>query len=380
MSFNTAALYGCPQTIPSPYQARYPYRPRASTMTQDANTQWHRDARRMTGLHATVNFQPPILSREYSSMWDDVEVQNDWAMAAREQESACQLQVERSPNYEQHARENKKHKRVSFDTERGRRASIDRKRARHESVDRERRGRVSLDQQQEHPAFIDYEREYRASVDRKGQRRESFDRERECRAFVDHERERRASIDRRHDRERDMSIGHHGRYGSVSRTFPRPPVCAVSFKPPTTGPRSRHRKSDSESVAFSRPAVCGVYSSLLPRVHNLAIRPTTGPQSRHPRRSSFDHATGHDYSGERQHPVYVLPPSAPAPRIHLPPRQRDRTASVEAVRRLPFLSPEVPPFEKSKPSGLTHFNPFNRLRSAAMSTSQKIRRKTAGRA
>lgn len=403
MSFNTAALYGCPQAIPSPYQARYPYRPRASTMTQNANTQWHRDARRMPDLHATVNFQPPILSQEYSSMWDDVEVQNDWAMAAREQESACQLQVEGSPNYEQHARENKKHKRASFDTERGRRASIsiDRKRARHESVDCERRGRVSLDRQQEHPAFIDYEREYRASVDREGQRRESFDREREYRTFVDHERERRASIDRRHGRERDMSIGHPGRYGSVSRTFPRPPVCAVSFKPPTTGPRSRHRKSDSESVAFSRPPVRGVSfkppttgpqsrhrnsdseSVVFPRPPVCAVsfkRPTTGPQSRHPRRSSFDHATGHDYSGERQHPVYVLPPSTLAPSIHLPPRQRDRTASVEAVRRLPFLSPEVSQLEKSKPSGLTRFNPFNKLCSATMSASQKIRRKTAGRA
>lgn len=89
MSFNSAALYSCPQTIPSSYQAHYepppPRRPRASTMTQDANTQWHRNAQRMPGLPVTDNFQPPILSREYSSMWDDVEIQNDWANAAREQ-------------------------------------------------------------------------------------------------------------------------------------------------------------------------------------------------------------------------------------------------------------------------------------------------------
>ncbi|KAG1885458.1 hypothetical protein F4604DRAFT_102932 [Suillus subluteus] len=354
MSFNTAALYGCPQAIPSLHQARYEplpsRRPRASTMTQDAKTQWHRDAHRMPGLHATGNFQPPILSREYSSMWDDVEVQNDWAMAARGQESECQLQVERSPNYEHHARENKKHKRVSFDTERGRCASIDRKRARHESVDRERRGRVSLDRPQEHPTFIDSERERRASVDRERQRRESFDRERQRRESFDRERQRRASANRErqrresvdreqerhasmgriHNRERDMSIGCHGQHGSVSRMFPRPPVCAVSFKPPTTGPQSRprksefesvtvphppmcavsfkppttgsqsrHRKSDSDSVAFPRPPVCAV--SFKP--------PTTGPRSRHPRRSSFDYAAGHDYSGERQHPVYILPPT-----------------------------------------------------------------------
>ncbi|KAG1813278.1 uncharacterized protein BJ212DRAFT_1367638 [Suillus subaureus] len=227
-----------------------------------------------------------------------------------------------------------------------------------------------------------------------------------------------------------MSIGCRGRCESVSRMFPRPPVCAVSFKPPTTGPQSRYRKSEpesvtvshppmcavsfkppttdskprhrkSESVTFSRPPVCAVSfkppttgprsrhcnsdsdSVAFPRppLHATSFKPpTTGPQSRHPRRSSFDYATGHGYSGERQHPVYVLPPAAPAPQIPLPPRQCDRTTSVEAVRRLPFLSPEVPSFEKSKPSGLTRFNPFNRLRLATMSTSQKIRRKTVSRA
>ncbi|KAG1904665.1 uncharacterized protein F5891DRAFT_753836 [Suillus fuscotomentosus] len=436
MSFNSAALYSCPQTIPSSYQAHYepppPRRPRASTMTQDANTQWHRNAQRMPGLPATDNFQPPILSREYLSMWDDVEVQNDWANAAREQEYACQLQVERSLNYKQHARKNKKHKHVSVDTERGRcasidrkrtrhesvdreqrgRASIDRKRARHESVDHERRGRMSLDRPQERPGVIDHEQERRASVDRERQHRESGD----------GEQGRRASIDMRYDRERNMSVGRHGHYGSVSRTFPRPPVCAVSFRPPITGPQSRpciskyvmvprppvcavsskhpttpqfrHRKSesatvprppvcavpfehrttgqkshhhDSDSVAFPRPSVCAVSSK----------PPTTGPQSRHPRRSSFNYATGHDHSDGRQHPVYVLPPTAPAPQIHLPPQQRIRTVSIEAVRRLPFRSPEVSSFEKSKPSGLARFNPFNRLCSA---TSQKIRRKTAVRA
>lgn len=441
MTFNTAALYGYPQAIPSSYQVRYeplpPRRPRAYTKTQDAQARWHHDVQQMPGFHTTSNFQPPILNREHSSMWDDVEVQNDWTMAAREQGLVCQLQIERSPHYEQHTRKNKKHKRVSFDTERGccasidrkrtrhesesrGRVSVDRKRARHESVDHERRGRVSLDRPQDHPAFIEHEPELRASVDR----------ERQWRKSVDRERERRTSIDRRH--ERDMPIGCRGQYGSVSRMFPRPPVCAVSLKPPTTGPRSRsrksesefvtvpraqmcavsfqppntgsqscHRKSDSDSVAFPRPPVCAV--SFKP--------PTTGPkschrnsdsdpvafhrpslyavsskfsitnsQSRHPRRSSFDCATGHDYSGERQHSAYNLPPIAPAPQIHLPPRQRDRTASVEAVHRLPFLSPEVLPLEKSKPSGLIRFNPFNRLRSATMFTSQKIRHKAAGRA
>ncbi|KAG2367762.1 hypothetical protein BDR07DRAFT_231981 [Suillus spraguei] len=204
-----------------------------------------------------------------------------------------------------------------------------------------------------------------------------------------------------------MSIGRHGQYEYVSRMFPRPTVCAasfeppatgsesrprksesvmvprppvsaVSFKPPTTGPQSRHRKFDSESVAFSRSPVCAVSlkppttspqsrhrnsdadSVTFPRPPVCAVSfkpPTTGPQSCHFRSSSFDYATGYDYSGERQHHVYVLSPSAPAPQMHVPPRRRDRTASVEAVRRLPFLSPKVPPFEKSKPSGLTRFNP-----------------------
>lgn len=298
-------------------------------------------------------------------MWDDVEVQNDRAMAAREQGLACRLRVERSPDYEQHIRENKKHKCVSFDIERGSRASIDRKRARHEPVDRKRGGRVSLDRPQEHPAFIDYERERHAFVDHE---RHRVDREQQRRESVDRERERGVSIDRRHDRDRDMSIGRHGQYEYVSRMFPRPTVCAASFEPPATGSESRPRKS--ESVMVPRPPVSAV--SFKP--------PTTGPQSCHFRSSSFDYATGYDYSGERQHHVYVLSPSAPAPQMHVPPRRRDRTASVEAVRRLPFLSPKVPPFEKSKPSGLTRFNPFNRLRSATISASQKIRGKTAGRA
>ncbi|KAG2156660.1 uncharacterized protein EDB93DRAFT_925803 [Suillus bovinus] len=218
-----------------------------------------------------------------------------------------------------------------------------------------------------------------------------------------------------------MSIGYHGQNGSVSRTFPRPPVCAisvrpptadpqsrprtsesgyvmvhrppvcaVSFKHPTTGPQSRHRKFESvtvphppfkppttvlqsrhcnsDSVVFSRPPLCGI--SFEP--------PTTGPQSRHPRRSSFNYATGHDYSDGRQHSVYILPPTTPAPQIDLPPRQRKRTVSVEVIRRLPFLSREVPPFQKSNSSGLTR-TPFNRLCSATISISQKICRKTAGK-
>ncbi|KAG2076860.1 hypothetical protein BDR04DRAFT_628987 [Suillus decipiens] len=299
--------------------------------------------------------------------------------------------------------------RISFDIERGSRASIDRKRARHEPVDRKRGGRVSLDRQQEHPVFIDYERE--------------------CRAFIDHERHR---VNREQQRcesvDCDMSIGRYGQYRSVSRMFPRPTVCAVSFKlpatslksrprksesvmvprppmsavsfkPPTTRPQSRHRKSNPESVALPRPPVCaislkppttspqsrhrnsGADSLTFPRPPVCAVSfkpPTAGPQSRHFRRSYY--VTGHDYPGEHQHPVYVLSPSAPAPQMHVPPRQRDRTASVEPVRRLPFLSPEVPPFDKSKPLGLTRFNPFNRLRSVTIPALQKIRRKTAGRA
>ncbi|KAG2155603.1 hypothetical protein DEU56DRAFT_976180 [Suillus clintonianus] len=370
MSFNTAAQYGYPSVMPPPYPGCYellpPRRPRTSTVTQDTSTQWHHDAQRMPGLHATNNFQPPAPSRDYSCVRNHTEVQNDWAMAAREQELACQLQVERSSNYQQHARERKERKRVSFDTGREHRASVDRKHARHESVDRERRCRASLDRHRENPTFLDYERECRPSVDR--ERQQSIDRERELRAFidreryfresVDRERERRASIDRRHglcvsvDRERHTSIGRHHKYQSVSKTFPRPPVCAVSFKPPTTG-----------------------------------------PQCRRTRRSSFDYATARDYSGER-HPVYVLPPPALAPQVHLPPRQRDRT-SMEAVRRLPFPSTEVPQVERSTESlGLSRFNPFNRVRFASMSTSQKkpsmlelpkvysnrLRRKTAGRA
>jgi hypothetical protein len=89
MTFNTAALYGYPQDIPSSYQVRYeplpPRRPRAYTKTQDAKARWHHDVQQMPGFHTTSNFQPPILNREHSSMWDDVEVQNDWTMAAREQ-------------------------------------------------------------------------------------------------------------------------------------------------------------------------------------------------------------------------------------------------------------------------------------------------------
>jgi hypothetical protein len=76
-------------------------------------------------------------------------------------------------------------------------------------------------------------------------------------------------IDCRHDHKYDMSIARHDQYGSGSRTLPRPPVCAVSFKPPTTGPQSHRRKS--ESVTVPRPPVCAV--SFKP--------PTTGPQSRH---------------------------------------------------------------------------------------------------
>jgi hypothetical protein len=42
------------------------------------NTQWHRDAQRMPGLHAIDNFPPLIFSREYSSTLDDVDVQSGW--------------------------------------------------------------------------------------------------------------------------------------------------------------------------------------------------------------------------------------------------------------------------------------------------------------
>ncbi|KAG0707504.1 hypothetical protein DFH29DRAFT_628101 [Suillus ampliporus] len=449
MSFNTAALYGYPQ-IPPPYPARHeplpPRRPRASTMTQDTNTQWGRDAHNMPGLDARSNFQPPALSGEYF-MWNDVEVQNDWAMAAREQERGCRLQVEHSPYYQQRPREHKEHKRVSFDTERGRRGSADRERGRH----------VSLDRQREHRASVDREREHRASIDRNHDLRVSIDRERcRCmsigrhythesvsrtfprppvsavsfkppttgprhRASVDRERDHRTSVDQRHDlralvdreRCRCMLIGYHHTQEPVSRTFPRPPVSAISFKPPITGPQPRafvererdhrvsvdrrhdlrvlvdrercrcmsigyHHIQEPVSRTFPRPPVSAV--SFKP--------PTAGPKSRRRRRrrrrSSFDYTTVRDYSHGRQHPVHVLPPPVPTPPIHFPARQRDRT-SVEAVRRIPFPSTEVPRFEKStKPSGLARFNPFKRVRTASMSNSQdhsnRLRRKTAGRA
>lgn len=68
MSFNTAALYGCHQPIPSSNQTRCeplpPRRPRASTMAQDANSRFN---------------------REYSVIRDDVNVQYDRVMAAIEQ-------------------------------------------------------------------------------------------------------------------------------------------------------------------------------------------------------------------------------------------------------------------------------------------------------
>lgn len=307
MSFNTAALYGCHQPSPSSYQARdkpLPPLPRASTMTQDAITQWHCDEQRMPGLRATDDNSPPLIfNRECSFIWDDANVQSDRAMAAIEQES-----IDR--------------KRTMHERERRGRTPIDRKQATYDSVDRERRGRVSLDQPQEHPAFIDYERVRHATVDRKRQRCES----------VDRERVRRAIIDWRHDCERDMSIGRHGQYGSGSRTLPRPPVCAVSPKPPTTCPKSRPRRFESESVTVPRPPVCAV--SFKP--------PTTGPQSRHPRRFSFDYTTDHDHSGAHQHTVYDLPPNA-VPQIHMPTRRR--TASLKAVRRLRFTKPAAPPLE-----------------------------------
>lgn len=89
MSFNTAALYGCHQPSPSSYQTRdkpLPPLPRASTMTQDAITQWHRDEQRMPGLRATDDNSPPLIfNRECSFIWDDANVQSDRAMAAIEQ-------------------------------------------------------------------------------------------------------------------------------------------------------------------------------------------------------------------------------------------------------------------------------------------------------
>ncbi|KAG1762951.1 hypothetical protein EDD22DRAFT_532966 [Suillus occidentalis] len=287
MSFNTAALYGCHQPIPSSNQTRCeplpPRRPRASTMTQDANTRWHPDAQQIPGLHATDDNSPPFISnREYSVMRDDVGVQNDRIIAAIEQES------------------------------------IEMKRAMHEFIERERRGHVSLDQPQEHPSLIDYERVRHACVDRKRQHCEPVDREREL----------RASTDWRHDRKRDMSIGRHGQYGSGSRTPPRPPVCADSSKPLPPIPQFPHCLSESESMAFPRPPVCA---------------PTTCPQFGHPRRFSFDH------SGEHQHPLYDLPPNAPVPQIHMPTRRR--AASVKAVRRLRFHKPKAPQLGKSNPLG-----------------------------
>lgn len=194
MSFNTAAQYGCHQPIPSSNQTRCeplpPRRPRASTMTQDANSRWHPDAQRMPGLRATGNNSPPLIfNREYSVIRDDVNVQYDRVMAAIEQES------------------------------------IDMKSAMHEYIKRER--------------------------------------------------ERK----------------------------PLPPI-----------PKS----------------------------------PTTKDPQCHPRRFSFDHATGHDHSGEHQHPVYNLPPNAPFPQIIMPTRRR--AASVKAVRRLRFHKPKAPQLEESNPS------------------------------
>ncbi|KAG1754846.1 uncharacterized protein EDB91DRAFT_256232 [Suillus paluster] len=444
-----------------------------------------RDAQNTSRLDATSNFRPPSFRGE-DFMWHDVEVQNDWAMAAREPEWACQLPVERPPYDEQRPPERKEHKRVSFDTERvcrpsvdrerERRASVDRERARHVSfdiqpkhrgsVDCERGCRVSPDRQREPRASVDREREHRVSMDRKQDLRFSVDRERCCcmsigqhytrepvsrsfprppvsavsfkppttgpRVSLDRQREHRASIDRRPDlrvpadREhcRCIPTGQHYAHESVYRTFPRPPVSAVSFKPPTTSPRvspdrrqerrasvnrkqercasidrthdlrvsvdRKHRRCISIGQHYTLESV----SRMFPRPPVSAVSfkpPTTGPRSRHFRRPSFDYATVRDYSHD---PVHVLPPPAPAPRIHFPPRQRDRT-SMEAVRRLPFPTTEDPRFEKStKPLGLARFNPFKRLRTTSMSNSQKkrpmlepstvhsnrLRRKTAGRA
>jgi hypothetical protein len=117
------------------------------------------------------------------------------------------------------------------------------------------------------------ERKYRprTSFDKERGRRVSVDRMREWRASVDRERERRVSVDRRHDlrvsvdqeRGRRPSTGRHHRYGSVSSTSVRPPVNAVSFKPPT--------------------------------------------QRQHSRRPSFDYPIARDSSRGRQYATYVLP-------------------------------------------------------------------------
>lgn len=135
-------------------------------------------------------------------------------------ENAYQFQVERDLSSKQHARERKHRKHASFDTERGRRASVDRRQERRVSVDREREGRVSVD------------------------------RRHDLRVSADRERDRYTSTGRRH------------RHGSISSI--RPPVSAVSFKPPT--------------------------------------------QCRYTRRVSFDHPTVRDSSRSRQYPIYILPP------------------------------------------------------------------------
>lgn len=89
MSFNTPALHSYPLVVPVPRSERpepfRPHRGRASTVIRGSDSQTGRDVLGMSRTNATKNFQPHAFSREYSSIWNDVEVQNDWALAARDQ-------------------------------------------------------------------------------------------------------------------------------------------------------------------------------------------------------------------------------------------------------------------------------------------------------
>ncbi|OAX35283.1 hypothetical protein K503DRAFT_802950 [Rhizopogon vinicolor AM-OR11-026] len=355
MSFNTAALCAFPQVVPVPRSERpEPLRPhhrRASTMAQVTSTQSRHDALTMPRFDPRTNVQPHEFSRGYDCMWNDVEVQNDWAIAAGEQKSAYQLQVERVQSYEQRARERNDRQRASFDSGRGRRVSVDRIRERRGSVDRGRERRGSFDRRHDLRVTVERERgrckstgrHHRHASDSSASLRPpvsalSFNPPTKCRdprrPSFDREREHRVSVDRRHDlrvvdreRGRCKSSGRHHRHASDSSASLRPPVSALSFKPPT--------------------------------------------KCRDPRRPSFDYATVRDCSHGRQYPIYILPPPAPAPEIYFPSQRRDRT-SVEAVRRLPYPSIEVTRFEKpTKLSGLARFNPFHRLFTASISTAQK---------
>jgi hypothetical protein len=89
MSFNTAALFGSPlipvprsERDPEPFRARHR---RSSTAANIISTHALRDALTMPHLGGRSLVQRHGFNREYACMWDDVEVQNDWAIAAREQ-------------------------------------------------------------------------------------------------------------------------------------------------------------------------------------------------------------------------------------------------------------------------------------------------------